>query len=777
MTKTSERHFSDSNYTVGPSNIGNGGLFVAMDAATEAGLLADKTWIGTLGMPTNDLSDNVKRSIEEKLELDYECLTVWVVDDDLNGHYEHFSKTILWPHLHYQVPDHPKSKAYEDHSWNFYVKVNQAFADIIVKNWKRGDTVWVHDYHLMLVPKMVREKLPDAEIGFFMHAAFPSSEIFRCLATRTALIEGLLGANLVGFQAEEYVYHFLQTCSRLLNVEATKHGIILDDGRFVHTGKFPMGIDVSTLEDRRSESEVAQWIETISQKYKGKRIIAARDKLDAIRGVRQKLLAYEKFLHLYPDYRQEIVLIQIATSGQEDDGLNKAVSKIVQRINATYSGLAHQPLVFLRQDIDYSQWLALITVAECVMITSLREGMNLTGHEFINCQDGTMYDAKFGPLILGEFTGAAAVLGKDALLVNPWDLRQCATTLKQALDMKDTEKEQRWHKLHNKVATYDAINWYKLYFKALEHAYKDHSVRDATAVPRLSLPTLKKSYFKASKRLIILDYEGTLANWDSPGDNVTIGPKRACDILNDLIEDEKNIVYVMSGRSTLELDSLFKRVPRLGLIAENGAYLLEFGSTEWHNACDMDHIGTWKEGVLNILEYYHERIRGSKIEEFDTFLELRYDQAEDVEMAFKQCAECASHISEVCHSQGVHAVPVDRGLCVSNIDINKSSACEKISKSLLQSHTVNRTPLPDFLLVIGDSREDEYVFDWAQKMTTAESYQEVITVTVGQRNTAASAAVPQGIAGKSTHSSHHVGGVLIVCLGVLSVLQKLTAGA
>ena len=199
-TASHEKQFNEHNYSVEKAQHGNGGLFNAIDGVSDSGVLLDKTWVGTIGMPTDALDEHLKESISERLEDDFEALTVYVDDADFDGHYERYCKSILWPIFHYQVPDHPRSKAYEDHSWVHYKKVNEAFADRIAKNYKKGDIIWIHDYHLLLVPAMLRAKLPEAQIGFFMHTAFPSSEIFRCLATRTNLIEGLLGANLVGFQ-------------------------------------------------------------------------------------------------------------------------------------------------------------------------------------------------------------------------------------------------------------------------------------------------------------------------------------------------------------------------------------------------------------------------------------------------------------------------------------------------------------------------------------------------------------------------------------------------
>jgi len=308
-SSSQEKHFWGQEWTIEPAVQGNGGLANAVRAAINAGTMEDILWVGTVGFPTDVLEDHVKTEIQEKLESEYDALPVYVSDSDFDGHYAHYCKTILWPVFHYQIPDHPKSKAYEDHSWKFYVNLNQAFADKIVRSYKRGDKIWIHDYHLLLVPKMVRQKLPDAQIGFFLHTAFPSSEVFRCLSVRKELLEGMLGANLVAFQTAEYKDHFLTTCSRLLIVEATNEGVQLDD-HFVNVIAMPIGIDPNGLNIAREEPAVKEWINVIQERYKGKRIIVARDKLDLVRGVRQKMLSFELFLNKYPEWREKVLPVK-----------------------------------------------------------------------------------------------------------------------------------------------------------------------------------------------------------------------------------------------------------------------------------------------------------------------------------------------------------------------------------------------------------------------------------------------------------------------------------
>ena len=740
-----ERSFSDAQWTVEPAALGNGGLKNAVKAAVNSGYITEKTWVGTLGMPTDALEDHTKSEIAERLEDDFDSLTVYVDDKDFDGHYSHYCKQILWPIFHYQIPDNPKSKAYEDHSWVYYVKINQAFAERLAKNWKRGDVVWIQDYHLMLVPSMLRKLLPDADIGFFMHVAFPSSEVFRCLAVRKELLEGVLGANLIGFQTDEYCHHFLQTCSRILNVEATKDGIQLED-RFVNVGTFPIGIDPNALSHRREEPDVDEWIRVIQEKYRGKHLIVARDKLDHIRGVRQKLLSYELFLNRHPEWKDKVVLIQVATSTTEQAELDATVSDIVTRINSEHSTLAHQPLVFLKQDIGYSQYLALLTVASALMITSLREGMNLVSHEFIYCQDGSHSQHKHGSLILSEFTGSAAVFNGHELLVNPWDYRQCADALNQALVMPAEEKEERWAKLHSSVIRHTGGAWIKNFIEQLHRVCNDHAMRDTSSVPRLSFTSVSEKYKAAEKRVLFVDYEGTLASWGDPCSIVLTTPQRAIDALNLLLDDPKNIVYVMSGRMPEEMERLFRRVPGLGLIAENGCYLMEADTDEWIALTDEAHVKSWKGGVRSILEYYQERVEGSKITERRCSLIFDYSGADDVEAAARQASECTNHINDACSSQHVHAIPVDGALVVEPSEITKASATQRVYDGILQK-AEKGAPRTDFMFIAGDSREDEFVFRWANKLQQDQAIRDVVTVTLGSRNTSASATLTQKVTG------------------------------
>lgn len=449
---------------------------------------------------------------------------------------------------------------------------------------------------------MIRKKIPDAKIGFFLHTAFPSSEVFRCLAKRRELLEGMLGANLVAFQIDEYAQHFLQTCSRILTVETTIEGVQLEN-HFVNVTSRPIGINLAATQAARRDEEVKEWIDIIQEKYRGKYLIVARDKLDNIRGVRQKLLAFELFLNKYPQWREKIVMIQVATSTNENSELLTTISDIVTRIDSVHSTLAHQPLVLLKQDIAFSQYLALLTVADALMITSLRDGMNLTAHEYIICQDGQLSDKKHGPLILSEFTGSAAVFKGNQLSVNPWDYHQQAAAIKTALEMSTSEKQRRWSELNTRVVRETGGRWAQDLTERLDKVYGEHNTRDSSSVPRLAVPKVIDAYKNAGRRVFILDYEGTLAPHRTQAGIPLSSFQRILDALNELTVDSKNDVYVMSGRTPKELESHFRTAPQLGLIAENGCFVRDSGSDKrsWTTFPDMAAVGEALADVKGIL--------------------------------------------------------------------------------------------------------------------------------------------------------------------------------
>jgi trehalose-phosphatase len=377
------------------------------------------------------------------------------------------------------------------------------------------------------------------------------------------------------------------------------------------------------------------------------------------------------------------------------------------------------------------------------MITSLREGMNLTCHEFVICQDGRASDKKHGPIILSEFTGSSALFDGSELGVNPWDYRKCADAIKVALDMSSEEKDRRYTKLRDTVMQHTGDAWTRKLATHLAKVYDEHFSRDVMSIPRLNINRLSQSYQAAQKRLFIIDYEGTLAPFGSVNKTVLTSMERVNAALNELLVDKRNIVYIMSGRTVEELEMLFGRVPSIGLIAENGCYLREMYSDEWTAFADAQKTKKWKEAVKSILQYYVERVEGSWVEERHCSLTFHYEKAKgDDGSATRQAGDCATHINDACETQRVRAIPTKDSVIIEPMDLDKSTAAKHIVDSMKKDER------PDFLFVAGNDRDDEVVFRWAKAASDSLDIKEVTTVSVGNRNTVAMATLTQGTTGK-----------------------------
>ncbi|KAF9962765.1 hypothetical protein BGZ65_008050 [Modicella reniformis] len=679
----SAKVFAEAAWTVEKAISGNIGLNNAVNSIQ--GQLSKRLWIGTLDMATDTLSDRTREDIKAELALNHGSIPVFVSDLDYEGHYHQFCKQILWPIFHYVLPDNLRSKTYEDGSWKHYVAVNRAFADTIVENYRQGDTIWVNDYHLMLVPNMIRERLPDASIGFFLHIPFPSSEIFRCLHVRKEVLQGLLGADLIGFQTYSFARHFLQTCSRILSVESSPKGIQLENTA-VNVGIFPIGIDTVSLNIKRQDPEVAQWVKVLKEKYAGMKMIVARDKLDYIKGVRQKMLAFERFLNLHPEWQGKIVLIQVALSTSEQNEVQGQVSDVVTRINSKFSSLSYQPIVFLRQDITFNQYLGLLTAADLCLITSLRDGMNLTSHEYVVCQE-----EQKNPLVLSEFAGTYGSLGA-CLRVNPWNYTEVAEAIHEALVMKDEEKVMRWNELRKHVCTNTAQFWADDFVSELIKVHGDVQRRYSIHIPLLNMQAVLPQFQTAKRRLLLLDYDGTLLPYEWPSTVRSKGKTSSEDMLKvvgQLASDPRNVVYIMSGRTRDSLDNMF--------------------------------------------EYYKERTPGSEIEEKTIPIVWHYRQADNPSYGLWQARECQNHIEEAIGSiYPVHAVVGRKCLEVMPRDVSKAHATKAIVEGLRQQHG---TDAVDFILGIGDDRSDEDMFIYCNGLAGGEL--RVVTCTVGSKSSEA----------------------------------------
>lgn len=560
---------------------------------------------------------------------------VWLDYDVAHGHYEGYCKTTLWPLFHYLLwQDVPGDrKGWEDYSWEAYWAANSAFAEKIAAEYQPGDIVWIHDYHLLLVPAMLRALVPNAHIGLFVHAPFPSSEIFRCLPKRREIIEGMLGADLACFQAFSYSRHFLSSCIRVCGYEASATSIETSNGHVTHISYNPIGIDATKIAKDAESPEVMPKIKAIRDLYKDKKIIIGRDKLDVVRGVVQKLQAFQKFLEEWPEWRDKVVLIQITAPSMTDSPmLERQVSELVSNINGQFGNLNHTPCIHYHQQLLREEYFALLNIADMALITSVRDGMNTTSMEFV------LANGSQAPLILSEFTGTAGRM-RQALQVNPWNTYGVAKAIDYGLRLSGDERKFRHDELHRQIVGHTSHHWaIHLVKLILLRLFSDTT---AHFTPALDRQLLKQRFDSASKRLILLDYDGTCTPIVKDPE-AALPSQRLLDAMEALSSDPRNIIYLVSGRDEKFLTKIFGHLTGLGFSAEHGGYIKEPGTTHWVNmtaSLDM----SWMPDIRKVFEYYTERTSGSWIEQKKSSITWHYRNADPDYGAF-QAKECQAHM-------------------------------------------------------------------------------------------------------------------------------------
>lgn len=420
------------------------------------------SWIG---WPGKDFNEEDRKTISKTLKSDYNCKPVFLDDELADAHYNGFSNSILWPLFHY----HPGEVSFNDESWEAYKNANQMFADAVFEELRDGDMVWVHDYHLMMLPQMLRKKMGDTmknvKIGWFLHTPFPSSEIYRVLPVRSEVLLGVLNSDLIGFHTYDYARHFLSSCSLVLNLETFPNSIEFE-GRKVKVGTFPIGIDPEKFIEEQGVKSVVERINRLKEKFKGFQVIVGVDRLDYIKGVPQKLAGYEYFFEKYPQFIGKVVLVQVAVPTRSDvpeyQYLTSRVDEQVGRINGRFGTVEYVPIHYMYQSVNFQELVALYSISDVCLVSSTRDGMNLVSYEFICSQQ-----EKHGTLILSEFAGAAQSLN-GSLIVNPWDTEDMADTIFNALSLTPETRKENHQKLFRYVTKYTAAYWGMNFVRELE---------------------------------------------------------------------------------------------------------------------------------------------------------------------------------------------------------------------------------------------------------------------------------------------------------------------
>jgi trehalose 6-phosphate synthase/phosphatase len=559
--------------------------------------------------------------LEKQLERDHggRIVPVWLVDEVDDGkdeyvlksqsHWRTYAEHELYTMFHYKQNEPDDGRATRK-SWADYYRMNRLFADRILEIYKPGDIIMVHDFYLLLLPSLLRQRLPNIYIGFFLHIPFPSSEFYRCLSRRKEILEGVLGANMIGFQSYSYSRHFSSCCTRVLGFDSSSAGVDAY-GAHVAVDVFPIGINaVSTQRQAFGDPEIDEKIKGIREMYAGKKLIVGRDRLDAVRGVVQKLEAFETFLQKYPEWQGKVVLIQVTSpSGVHTDRADGAQEKVVNKIsdlaakiNGLYGTLDFTPVRHFPQYLSREEYFALLRIADIGLITSVRDGMNTTSMEYIICQKDN-----HGPLILSEFSGTSSSLS-GASHINPWDMGGVADAINDALKQSEKEREQSHAQLYKHVVTNNVQAWTNNYLKRL---LTNLSSFDQTfATPALDRAKVLFQYRQAKKRLFMFDYDGTLTPIVKDP-QAAIPSDRVIRTLKTLAADPSNAVWIISGRDQAFLDEWMGHIPELGLSAEHGSFMRHPRSRDWENLTETTDM-SWQSDVIDVFQHYTDKTQGEK---------------------------------------------------------------------------------------------------------------------------------------------------------------------
>ncbi|RXH96246.1 hypothetical protein DVH24_008750 [Malus domestica] len=497
-------------------------------------------YVGSLKV---DIDASEQEEVSQKLLEEFNCVPTFLPSELHKNYYHGFCKQYLWPLFHYMLPMCPDhSNRFERHLWQAYVSANKMYADKVMEVINpENDIVWVHDYHLMLLPTFLRRRFTRVKLGFFLHSPFPSSEIYRTLPVRDEILRALLNVDLIGFHTFDYARHFLSCCSRMLGLEyESKRGYIGLEyfGRTVYIKILPVGIHMGQLESALNHPSCSMKAKEIQEQFKGKKIIVGADDMDIFKGISLKLMAMEQLLMQHPEMRGKVVLVQILnparSTGKDVQEAKRETYSVTRRINRVFGFPGYEPVVLIDRSVPFYEKAAYYSLAECCIINAVRDGMNLVPYKYIICRQGNQnVDKAIGvasdsprtsTLVVSEFIGCSPSLS-GAIRVNPWNIEAVADALNVALTMPDLEKQLRHEKHFRYVSSHDVAYWSRSFIQDLERACKDHyrkrcwgigfglNFRILSLSPsfrKLSIDHILSAYKRTNRRAIFLDYDGTI---------------------------------------------------------------------------------------------------------------------------------------------------------------------------------------------------------------------------------------------------------------------------
>ncbi|MCA1612668.1 MAG: bifunctional alpha,alpha-trehalose-phosphate synthase (UDP-forming)/trehalose-phosphatase [Acidobacteria bacterium] len=662
--------------------------------ATAMGPILRKTegvWVGWSG-DQSGVTDARRAGLLARWAERERYVAVDLPPETARGFYEGFSNQTLWPLFH----NFPYLFRFDPADWDAYREANRLFCEAVLEQLRPGDMVWVHDYQLMLLPRLLREAAPEVRVGFFLHIPFPPSASFRILPRREELLRGLLGADLIAFHTHRYLQHFRDSVLRLLGTPSHMDKVEAG-GRTVRLEALPIGIAPEEFTGLLDDDEkTGRMLTEMRERFRCCKVLLAVDRLDYTKGIPERLRAFRQLLTVSPESRGKVVLIQVAVPSRERipmyGELRREVDGLVGKINGEFSTPGWTPIVYLRRNLPRAELAALYALADVAWISPLRDGLNLVAKEYVACQrDGA------GVLLLSEFAGAAAEMG-EAIMVNPYDEGRTAESVARALALPLSERRERMAALHRRVTHNNVFAWGERFIGTLREAASART-RHAAALPaELPAADAARAFREAESRLLLLDYDGTLVGYAKRPQDAK-PPAELIRLLARLAQTPATTAAIVSGRSRGDIEGWFGDVRGLWLAAEHGAVIRPPGSREWEYSY-TGYSPDWKRDVYPYLEHYADRTPGSFVEEKEFSLVWHYRMS-DPEFGEWLANELAHDLEGMLADTPLRAVRGQKSVEVRPMWADKGEVMNRLTREC---------PAPAFLLAAGDDKTDEDLF-------------------------------------------------------------------
>jgi trehalose 6-phosphate synthase/phosphatase len=646
---------------------------------------SDYVWVG---WPGSVVPEKIKEELKTRALTEFHAYPVMLSERAMDKFYQGFCNKTIWPLFHY----FPTYTVYDDDYWAQYRKVNQIFCDTVMEIARPGDLIWVQDYHLMLLPRLIRERMPHVPIGFFLHVPFPDYEIFRLLpgAWRREILQGFLGADLVGFHTHDYTQYFLRCVLRILGYEHNMGKIMLGD-HMVKAETLPMGIDFRKFQQATTSPEV--------QKEKGEfstftqsQVISSIDRLDYTKGILNRLRGYEAFLEKNPQWHGKVVLALVVVPSrigvEHYQQMKRQIDELVGKINGRFGSISWTPILYQYRFLSFYPLVALYGISQVALVTPLRDGMNLIAKEYVASRPD-----RTGVLILSEMAGASKELG-EAIIINPSNVEEIAEALKQALEMPEEEQIRRNRIMQTRLERYDVVRWANDFIQDLLSLKDEQKRMEARLLGLSAQSRLVQDFTQAQRRLLLLDYDGTLVPFAGLP-QMAKPTEELIQLLRTLSQDPRTEIALVSGRDKETLQNWFGSLG-LSLIAEHGAWIKE-KNRDWKLIKPL--TSDWKPQIFPILEMYADRLPGSFVEEKEFALVWHYRRA-DPESASLKAKEL---VDDLVNFTANIDVQILQGSKVVEV------RCAGVNKGIAALHFVSQQTF-DFILAVGDDWTDEDLF-------------------------------------------------------------------